>query len=170
MQRRTILAAAPLGLLSFSSARNALARPRHLSARHVRDWTDAYADAWIAKDADAAALLFTEDAIYEAIPGVGEQTFVGREAIRQYWVNITAPQSNVTILPGEPIVNGERGVVELWVTMRLPPVNPAGDQMVTLIETNILCFDRAGLCSRNVEYWNLQIGELAPPAGWGEPC
>jgi uncharacterized protein (TIGR02246 family) len=170
MLRRSILAAAPAGLLALSSARQAAAHHGQLTARRVGEWIDAYSAAWIAKDADAAAALFTQDAIYEAVPGVVEQTFIGRDAIRSYWANITAPQSNVKIRRGEPIVDDQRGVVELWVTMRLPPVNPLGDQMVTLIETNVLSFDRSGLCSRNVEYWNLQMGELAPPEGWGESC
>ena len=170
MLRRSILAAAPVGLVGLSSARQAAANRTQLNARHVGDWIDAYAAAWIGKDADAAAALFTKDAIYEAVPGIANQTFIGRDAIRRYWTDITAAQSNVKIRRGEPIVGDQRSVVELWVTMRLPPVNPLGDQMVTLIETNVLSFDRGGLCSRNVEYWNLQIGELAPPNGWGEAC
>ncbi|MEO6603131.1 MAG: nuclear transport factor 2 family protein, partial [Polyangiaceae bacterium] len=76
-------------------------------------------------------------------------------------------QSDVTIVRGEPIVTQSRAAIELWVTMRVPALNPTGDNMVTLIETNILYFDTSGLCCRNVEYWNLLTGAVAPPPRWG---
>ncbi|WP_199242981.1 nuclear transport factor 2 family protein [Vitiosangium sp. GDMCC 1.1324] len=138
-----------------------------LSREDVVRWIEAYGKAWETKDADAAARLFTDDAIYEATPSVNDQTFVGRSAIHTYWENITAGQSDVTVKHGEPLVEGDRAVVELWVTMRVPALNPDGDHWVTLIETNVLYFDGQDLVSRNVEYWNLLMGKASPPAGWG---
>lgn len=135
--------------------------------RDVARWTAAYLDAWREKDADAAARLFTEDAVYAAVPGVPEQTFRGRAEIRRYWTEITAPQTDMTGRHGVPLCSGDRAAVELWVTMRLP-ADGGGTRWVTLIESNVLYFDRAMRCSRNVEYWNMRDGRLDPPPGWGE--
>jgi uncharacterized protein (TIGR02246 family) len=178
--RRSLLRAAavstvPAGALAAALALpgDALADPRSAghhrpSVAEVRRWTTAYLEAWRLKDAEAAGRLFTEDALYEAVPGVADQTYRGREAIEAYWADVTAPQSEMSYRFGTPMVGGRRAVVELWVTMRVPGANPGGDDWVTLIETNILSFARPRLCRRNVEYWNLQPGRLDPPAGWGE--
>lgn len=176
INRRTAIgAAAPLGLLALAAPAVAAEAPAAsaaggtpaVSAAHVVRWTRAYLAAWRAKDGDAAAGLFTPDAIYQVIPGIAEQTFVGRDAIRDYWVDITAPQSDLTALHGAPVVTGNRAAVELWVTMRVAGANPAGDDWVTLIEANLLTFAPNGLCSRNAEYWTFQMGRITPPAGWG---
>lgn len=131
-------------------------------------WIEAYAHAWETRDADAAARLFTEDAVYAAIPGVADQTFVGRAGIHDYWASITAGQSNIAVRHGAPVVCGARAMVELWVTMQVPALNPDGDHFVTLLETNVLYFANRRLVARNFEYWNLLIGVVEPPPGWGE--
>jgi len=74
----------------------------------------------------------------------------------------------VTILHGTPIVKHNRACIELWVTMKVPALNPNGDNMVTLIESNVLYFANSGLCKRNVEYWNVLMGAVRPPPGWGQ--
>ncbi|QRN98754.1 nuclear transport factor 2 family protein [Archangium violaceum] len=162
MNRRTLLAA---GLAMAAMGLVACERP--VERTDVVHWIEAYGKAWETKDADAAVQLFTENAIYEAIPGVNDQTFVGRSAIHTYWENITAGQSDVMVQHGEPLMEGNRATVELWVTMRVPALNPEGEHWVTLIETNVLYFDTADQVSRNVEYWNLIMGKVSPPAGWG---
>jgi len=43
------------------------------------DWLQGYRRAWIERDADLAATLFTADAIYREQPF--QEPFVGREAI-----------------------------------------------------------------------------------------
>jgi uncharacterized protein (TIGR02246 family) len=169
VERRSLLALAPLGLAALSVTRGAAAaKPGKVSRHDVERWIERYAEAWITKDARRAVELFTPDAIYEAIPGVAAQTFVGRAAIYNYWTDITAGQSAVTILHGVPIVKQNRATVELWVTMKVPALNPSGDNMVTLLESNVLYFADSGLCRRNVEYWNLLMGAVQPPLGWGE--
>lgn len=171
MNRRTIItalsASIPAALLTPRHPRAAETSVR-LRVSDVVAWIEEYAWAWEAKDADAAALLFTQNAIYEAIPGVADQTFVGREAIRTYWASITAGQSDVTVLHGAPMVAHDRAFVELWVTMKIPALNPEGDHWVTLIETNTLYFETCTQVKRNVEYWNMMMGYVSPPAGWGQ--
>ena len=141
--------------------------PTPLTTATVVRWTRAYLAAWRDKDADAAAQLFTPDAVYQAVPSVAAQTFQGRDAIRRYWSEVTASQSDLTARHGIPVITGDRAAVELWVTLRATGANPAGDDWITLIEANFLIFARDGRCRRNVEYWNLQLGRLDPPPGWG---
>ncbi|MBV6701048.1 nuclear transport factor 2 family protein [Kitasatospora aureofaciens] len=168
--RRTLLraglaTAVPVAVAAHAAA-PAAAEPFALRDEDVARWITAYLTAWQNKDADAAMALFTPDAVYQAVPGVAQQTFQGRAAIGDYWRSVTAAQSDLSARYGRPLVQGNRAVVELWVQLQVP-----GDggtrQWITLIETNVLHFEAPGLCSRNVEYWNLQSGKIDPPAGWG---
>jgi hypothetical protein len=157
--------AAPLGI-GLASV-DASAELRDLDVATVRRWVDGYASAWRARDGEAAARLFTPDASYEAVPGLPEQTFVGRDAIRQYWIDVTSSQSDISVLSGDPLVRERRAAVELWVRLRAPALNPAPGNAATIIETNVLQFGRSGLCRRNTEYYIVQTGWVEPPPGWG---
>ncbi|MDQ1019012.1 nuclear transport factor 2 family protein [Streptomyces afghaniensis] len=169
LNRRTALLTAVAATVPVAAATPTVAAEptSRLTPGQVAAWTAAYFEAWRTKDAEAAARLFTDDALYEAIPGVAEQTFKGRTAIKTYWRDVTAGQSDVTARHGAPLVTGDRACVEMWVTLRAAGANPDGDDWITLIETNILYFTPDRLCRRNVEYWNMRLGRLAPPAGWG---
>jgi SnoaL-like protein len=164
--------AAPLGILgsvamagAATAADSSLAGDLDVAA--VRRWVNGYVAAWRARDGDAAARLFTADAIYEAVPGVPDQTFVGRDAIRRYWIDVTASQSDIDILPGAPLVQGRRAAVELWVRLRAPALNSASGNEATIIESNFLQFAAGGLCRRNTEYYIVRTGWIDPPPGWG---
>jgi SnoaL-like domain len=126
----------------------------------VEEWAERYARAWEAADDDAAGALFTEDATYRANPF--HEPYRGRAAIRQYWREVTATQSNVEVAVGQPMVDGSRAVVEWWTQMD----NEGAP--VTLPGALILDFDRSGLCTALREYWNLEVGtRMQPPDGWG---
>jgi hypothetical protein len=105
--------------------------------------------------------------VYQSIPGVSNQTFIGRKAIHKYWFDVTRPQSVIHGIQGKPIVTGDRAAIEIWVTFRDPVYNPKGKHMITLLETNVVTFVKGGLASKNVEYWNIIPGVHAPPPGWG---
>lgn len=166
LRAAAIAAAVGLPPLALSGAA-AGQYPPDLSENQVLRWVRGYIKAWETRDADAAAALFTPDAIYEEIPGVPERTFTGREAIRQYWRDVTADQSDIKVLHGDPLVEGSRAAVELWVTLRSPALNPSGDNWATIIEANVLIFAGQQLCRRNTEYPVIRPGKLPPPAGWG---
>ena len=72
----------------------------------VARWLEGYRLAWVRRDPDAAAALFTRDAVYQ------EQAFapayVGRDAIRSYWATVTATQLDVELRYGTPVVAGAR--------------------------------------------------------------
>jgi hypothetical protein len=138
-----------------------------VSRQTATEWMQGYLHAWETRDANAVVKLFTPHGVYQSIPGVSNQTFVGRKAIHKYWVNVTRPQSMIHGIQGRPIVSGDRAAIEIWVTFRDPVYNRKGKHMITLLETNVVTFVKGGLASKNVEYWNIIPGVHSPPPGWG---
>ncbi|WP_067813596.1 nuclear transport factor 2 family protein [Actinomadura kijaniata] len=166
LTRRTVSALTAASALAAITAvpvaadRSRAAGPTRLDRATVVRWVDGYLRAWRDKDDVAVGELFTRDAVYQEVPGDPARTYVGRDAIRAYWRTVTKGQSQVTALRGEPVIQGERASVELWITLR------NNGRWVTLIETNVLSFRNARV-HRNAEYWILRDGRFAPPRGWG---
>jgi nuclear transport factor 2 (NTF2) superfamily protein len=131
------------------------------SAKHdYADWLARYRRAWIDRDADAASLLFTEDATYREQPF--QAAFIGRAAIRDYWSRVTASQISVELRYGRSIVEGRRLAVEWWANLQ------TNDGPVTLAGEFLLLFAESGKCRELREYWLLTQGRVEPPRGWGE--
>jgi hypothetical protein len=123
------------------------------------EWLAAYRAAWLQRDADAAAALFTEDATYAEQPY--QDAFAGPAAVREYWSRVTATQSNIDLRYGTPISVGNRTAVEWWTTL----VNDGAP--ITLAGAFILTFDASGRCRRLREYWQFAPGTHEPKPGWG---
>jgi ketosteroid isomerase-like protein len=124
------------------------------------DWLARYRRAWIERDAAAAGELFTEDATYREQPF--QPPFVGREAIRNYWANVTASQTGVELRYGKSISDGRRLAVEWWANLQ------TNDGPLTLAGEFLLLFAPTGECRELREYWVLTQGRVEPPPGWGE--
>jgi ketosteroid isomerase-like protein len=123
------------------------------------EWIEDYAKAWRRGDDEVIAELFTEDAAYHSSPF--RPPTVGREAIRQYWRTATSTQEDLELEFGQPVVHGNRVVVEWWAMMR------AEGQDITLPGCLLLRFASGGRCEELREYWHLEQGRHAPPEGWG---
>ena len=130
-----------------------------MNTTDVQAWLDGYRKAWVDLDPTAAAALFTPDASYREQPY--EDAFEGQEGVRSYWAGVTATQSDVSVVYGSPIVDGDRTAVEFWVTM----ANGGAD--ITLAGTLLLSFADDGRCRELREYWHFAEGHQAPPEGWG---
>jgi steroid delta-isomerase-like uncharacterized protein len=126
----------------------------------VAAWIEAYADAWRTGDADAAACLFAEEAVYRSTPF--RAPHVGREEIRRYWLEEPARHEQVALCFGTPVVRGRRAAVEWWVTV------VQDGETVTGPGCLVLRFDQRGICEELREYWHEQAGRSEPPAGWGK--
>jgi hypothetical protein len=127
----------------------------------VQEWIDAYGRAWEERDADAAAAIFTDDAIYRDNPLGPPHT--GRDGVHAYWANVTSTQDAVKVRWGAPIVAADqrKAAVEWWVTM----LN--GGAEVTLTGILFLRFAADGRCEELREAWHFDAAHHDPPAGWG---
>jgi hypothetical protein len=123
-------------------------------------WLARYRRAWIERDADAASLLFTEDAVYRE--QAFQEPFVGRAAIRDYWNRVTASQTKVELRYGRAIVDGRRLAVEWWANLETTggPVTLAGEFLLIFADT--------GECRELREYWVVTQARVEPPSGWGQ--
>jgi hypothetical protein len=126
----------------------------------LEDWIEGYRLAWVNRDPEAAAALFSEDASYRS--NIFEEPHRGRAGVREYWGSVTNTQSDVEVMMGSPFVDGSRVAVEFWTMMKV------GGEEVTLPGCLLLDFDEAGLCRRLREYWHFNPGRSGPPDGWGE--
>jgi uncharacterized protein (TIGR02246 family) len=125
----------------------------------AEEWIEAYGRAWRERDADAAAALFTGDAVYRSHPL--REPHRGRDAIRDYWSGATSRQLEIDLRFGTPIVAGERAAVEWWAQML------SDGEEVTLPGILYLRFAPDGRCEELRETWHAEEGRTAPPDGWG---
>ena len=123
------------------------------------EWIEAYGRAWEEREPDAAAALFSEDAVYRAHPL--REPHLGTDGIRAYWAQATATQADVRVRFGAPIVSGEKAAVEWWTTMQ------AEGEEITIPGCLLLRFASDGRCEELREYWHVEPGRHEPPAGWG---
>ena len=127
----------------------------------VQEWSDAYAQAWRDRDADAAAALFTDDCLYRDHPL--QEGHRGTEGVRSYWASVTSTQDRVDVRMGKPVesADGQRAAIEFWVRM----LN--GGAEVTLVGILFLRFAEDGRCEDLRETWIFEPGDHAPHDGWG---
>ncbi|MFC6884184.1 MULTISPECIES: nuclear transport factor 2 family protein [Actinomadura] len=136
---------------------------------NVAGWIERYRRAWLDKDAEGVADLFTPDGVYASDPLAPPH--VGRDAIRAYWRRATRTQEHLDLSFGAPVAQGARAAVEWWATMRdddwYKPSGPDGG--VTLPGCLVLRFASDGRCAELREYYNPGFGPRKPaPPGWGE--
>lgn len=125
----------------------------------TREWLEAYRRAWEGADSDGAASLFTDDAQYRS--NIYEEPHHGRDGVRAYWTDVTSVQGNLSVVIGEPFVDGNRVAAEFWTRMAV------GGNPMTLAGCLLLEFDETGLCRRLREYFTFIEGTVEPPAVWG---
>jgi hypothetical protein len=125
----------------------------------LADWIEGYRRAWVERDPQAAAALFTEDASYRSSPFV--EPNLGPEGVVAYWSGATSIQADVEVEMGEPLVVGDHAAVEWWTRMRAD-----GDE-ITLVGCLLLRFAPDGRCEDLREYWNYESGRRPPHEGWG---
>jgi ketosteroid isomerase-like protein len=131
-----------------------------LTVSDVAGWLEGYRRSWEEGDADAAAALFTDDAVYRSSPF--REPHIGTQGIRDYWTGATSRQSNIRVLIGRPIVEGNRVAVEWWTTYADAE---AGER--TLPGILFLRFAPDGRCEELRETWHREDGTYPPHEGWG---
>jgi hypothetical protein len=111
-------------------------------------WLQAYGAAWEGRDGEAAAGLFTMDALYQETPHM--EPMRGRTAIAGYWATVTADQSGIefdfTILA----VTERTGIAQWSARFR----SISGDVPVELNGVFVLEFAPDGLVESLREWWH----------------
>jgi hypothetical protein len=114
----------------------------------LQKWLEAYRRAWENRDPQAAAGLFSEDAIYQETPFAALMR--GKKAILEYWKNVTRTQDDISV-SCEVMAICEDMCFAHWhaAFTRLP--------MRSRLELDgifLLRFDRHGQCTALREWWH----------------
>ena len=134
---------------------NALADDFMLTMPKLSSWLEAYGNAWETRDADAAVLIFSEDATYRVSPY--EEAHVGRSGIHEYWAGVTENQRNVDFQYQALSVNGNTGIAHWSAEFSVEP----GGTTIQLDGIFVLDFDSEGKCHRLREWWHLKADDAA---------
>jgi len=111
-------------------------------------WLGRYGEAWETRDAEAAADLFSEDALYHQMPY--EEPFRGRDDIRRYWSSVTADQREIDF--DRETIGLANGIgVACW-SSRFKLASTGA--RVELNGVFLLEFDADGRCTRLREWWH----------------
>jgi len=142
--RLTLILTLALALLPGTMT---LAQSSPLTRASLQRWLDGYGAAWQARDAQAATVLFTENASYRETPYA--EPFRGRDGIAQYWATVTADQRDVQFESRIIAIEGSTGIAEWSATF----ATAATGDIVGLDGVFVLEFDAGGLCSSLREWW-----------------
>jgi ketosteroid isomerase-like protein len=114
----------------------------------LTEWLDAYGKAWEERDAEAAADLFTEDAVYQW--GPFGRRLRGRVMIREAWAEAVEDQDNIEFGYEVLTATGGGGIARWWVSTDVPSrkVRARNEGIFRLL------FDESGLCRSLEEWWN----------------
>ncbi|MDQ3822946.1 MAG: nuclear transport factor 2 family protein [Actinomycetota bacterium] len=124
----------------------------------ARHWAETWTRAWPAKNVDAIASLYADDALYRAL--VFREPELGVEGVRRYLRDNFAVEEDVECQFGEPVASGDRAAVEWWATW------VEGGRRLTLAGATILRFRADGLVVDHRDYWN-EVDRREPPfQGW----
>jgi hypothetical protein len=126
----------------------------------ARDWVAAWQRAWPAADPGPLADVYAEDAVFRSQPFREEHR--GLAGVLDYARWAFADQDGFDVCWfGEPLVAGDRAVVEYWAV-----VVEKGER-VTIAGVALLAFAPDGRVRLQRDYWSLEPGRREPPDGWG---
>lgn len=120
----------------------------------VTEWLDAYGKAWETRDPDAAAELFTDDALYQW--GPFGRRLRGRLMIREAWADAVEQQDKVEFGYEVLTASNRGGLVRWWCAMD----EPASGVRTQLEGIFRLAFDEQGLCKSFEEWFNSKSDPL----------
>ena len=119
-----------------------------MTSAELTTWLERYGQAWEARDPDAVAALFTDDAAYYETPfGKPAQ---GRDGVRAYWAAATRNQRQVKFSFEVSSVAGEVGIARWWAEYTREPTG----LMARLDGIFLLEFDASGQCRTLREWWH----------------
>lgn len=123
----------------------------------LAEWLDGYEEAWRTHNADAAAQLFTEDAEYHQTPF---KTYKGREAIREYWAQVTPMHKDITVTTELFGVANNQGFARFYAEYTNPDEVPstfegtAPEDVTIRLDGMCIITLQDTLCDRFREWWH----------------
>jgi hypothetical protein len=122
----------------------------------ARAWSDAWQRSWRAKDPELLAPVYSPDAVFRSHPFRAPQ----RPLDYARWA-YSEEEGEAEVWMGEPLVSGDRAVVEWWAV-----VIENGEQ-VSLAGASVLRFGDDGRVVEQHDYWGTAPGRTPPWDGWG---
>ncbi|TML17757.1 MAG: nuclear transport factor 2 family protein [Actinobacteria bacterium] len=122
----------------------------------ARAWTDAWSRSWRAKDPELLAPLYARDAVFRSHPFRDPQPPLDYAR----WA-YAEEEGDAEVWMGEPLVAGDRAVVEWWAVVI------ENGELVSLAGTSLLRFDDKGRVVEQHDYWGSAPGRTPPWTGWG---
>ena len=118
-----------------------------------RSWLEAYGRAWEARDSEAAASLYTDEATYQITPFL--EPMRGRASLRDYWAHVAATMDFYRETGGLVFVFG----LAHWRAsfVRVP------SKKIELDGIFLISLDASGRCHKLREWWQKRETELAGP-------
>ncbi len=116
----------------------------------LENWLAAYEFAWENRDPDAAAAIFTPNALYYETPHA--DPFQGRAGIAEYWAKVTADQRDIDFASEIVAVEGNVGVASWTASL----ASRSTGNRIELNGVFVLQFAPDGLCSELREWWFLR--------------
>jgi ketosteroid isomerase-like protein len=121
-------------------------------------WKETWERAWPARDVEAIASLYSEDAVYRAL--AFREPDRGLSGVRRYLEENFAAEDEIECWFGDPVVEGDRAAVEWWGSW------VEEGRPLTLAGTTVLRFDENGQVVDQRDYWN-EVERRDPPYdGW----
>jgi ketosteroid isomerase-like protein len=124
----------------------------------ARRWKETWEQAWPARDVEAIAALYADDAAYRAL--AFREPDRGLAGVRRYLEENFEVEEEIECWFGDPVAAGDRAAVEWWGTW------VENGQRLTLAGATILRFDREGMVVDHRDYWNQAERREPPFADW----
>jgi ketosteroid isomerase-like protein len=129
------------------------------AAEAARAWIAGYSSAWKARDADAVASLYADDATYRSQPF--REPLHGHAGVVEYTRWAFSSEQDVDFWFGEPLAAGDGAAVEYWAVI----LEPDGG-ISTLAGAVVLRFAEDGRVAEHRDYWAVEQGRRPPYDGW----
>jgi hypothetical protein len=119
-----------------------------MDRKSFKRWLDSYGRAWMGRDPEAAAALYTEDASYRVTPF--DEPLRGRVAIYEYWKGVAKTEENIEFDFEIVAVTAELGVATWRASfVRVPP------RLQTKLDgIFLIALDSDGRCQSLREWWH----------------
>lgn len=127
---------------------------RDLAQNFIAD----YGRHWQAWNIEAFVGLFSDDVSYVAHP---DEEVIESHDLGRYLEKERGEQGEVLVRMGEPLVDGDQVMAELWVTAT------AEGEEASIAGCLIARLDGSGRCTDFREYWFDLEGHRQPFDGWG---